>query len=116
MKKLFILCFLFLGMGIYAQSDSDKRYGYLEVKNASGHNFIDFKLTYDGYSNCYNNIQLFTEDQDVNIYFQIYLDGKMVYDGWAKMAANTNYYLDDAFYDCHSSFKEILIKTQPRYQ
>lgn len=105
--------FLFIGLNSFAQSDTDVGYSYLEVKNASGHNFVDFKLSYDKYSTCDNNIYIIAID-DINIYFQIYLNGYKVYDGWAKMSAGQKYFLNNAFIDCTSSKKEVLIKTQSR--
>ncbi len=117
MKKLLLIITLFLAINTYSQSYSDKQYGYLEVENSYGENFVDFKLTYDNYTgndNCYNNIQIFAMNRDINIYFQIYLDDVKVYDGWAKLPAGTNYYLDNAFYDCTSSRKNIKIFVQGR--
>lgn len=103
----------------YSQHYTDKKYQYMELSNKSVGNFVDFKLTYDNYSgddNCNNNIQIFAQDIDINIYFQIYLDDEEVYSGWAKLPAWTNYYLDDAFYDCKSSKKDVRIETQSRYE
>lgn len=114
MKNIFLLAILMLGFTVSAQSYTDVSYSYLEVKNSAGVNFLDVKLTYDKYTDCYNNIQLFAQDYDINLYFQIYADDVKVYDGWARMDANTSYYLDDAFYDCDSSTNEIEIRTQPR--
>ena len=119
MKKLFYLFLLLVTTSIYSQEVTDVRYQYMEMTNASVGNFVDFKLTYDnatGYDNCYNNIQIFAQGIDINIYFQIYLNDVKVYDGWAKLPAYTNYYLNDAFYDCNSSRKDVIIKTQTRYE
>lgn len=120
MKKILftLLTILFFNFG-FTQKYTDVKYRYMEISNYSAGNFVDFKLTYDNYTgndNCRNNIQIFAQDIDINIYFQVYLDNKLVYSGWAKLPACTNYYLDDAFYDCNSSYKTVLIKTQTRYE
>ena len=119
-KLLFILLFSLFGITTaMSQKYSDVRYQYMELSNSSAGNFVDFKLTYDNYTgndNCKNNIQIFAQDIDINIYFQVYLDDVLTYSGWAKLPAWTNYYLDDAFYDCNSSRKNVLIKTQTRYE
>ncbi len=117
MRKLLLLLMVILGISASAQSYSDSQYAYLELDNAYSQNIVDFKLTYDNYSgndNCYNNIQIFAQDIDINLYFQIYLNDVKVYDGWAKLSANTSYYLDNAYYDCNSSRKDIRIETQGR--
>lgn len=119
MRKLFLFVILLIGLTNYAQSHTDVKYQYMELSNYSAGNFVDFKLTYDNYTgndNCYNNIQIFAQDIDINIYFQIYLNDVLVYSGWAKLPAYTNYYLDNAFYDCNSSRKDVVIKTQTRYE
>ena len=104
MKKILFICLLMFGMNMYSQANyngnySDTRYAYLELVNGYGTNIVDFKLTYDnetGKDNCYNNIQVIAQDIDININFKIYLN--------------------DSFYDCNSSRKEIKITTTPRYE
>ena len=124
MKKILFICLLMFGMNMYSQANydgeySDVKYGYLELINGFGENIVDFKLTYDnqtGKDNCYNNIQIFAQEFDINIYFKVYLNDVEVYSGWAKLPAYTSYYLNDTFYDCNSSRKEIKITTTPRYE
>ena len=75
MKKNLLLFMLTISIYSYSQHYTDKKYQYMELSNKSVGNFVDFKLTYDNYSgddNCNNNIQIFAQDIDINIYFQIY--------------------------------------------
>ena len=124
MKKILFICLLMFGMNMYSQANydgesTDVNYVYLDLINDYGTNIVDFRLSYDNYNgqyNCYNNIKIIAEDIDINIKFKIYLNDVEVYSGWAKLPAYTSYYLDDAFYDCNSTRKEIKIVSEPRYE
>lgn len=123
MRVLLFIAFLMFGINIFAQANyngeySDVKYNYLEVSNVEGQNFVDFKLTYDnatGNDNCYNNIQVISLDWDIEISFKVYLNDVEVYSGWAKLPRETSYYLNDAFYDCYSSKKNVRVVVKPRY-